>query len=306
MVPGSELRLRGVGREPDPHRPAAQCSSGWAATCRCRQRTAAGGEPVGDLLVRAAELQGTAVEPDEVPLVIDELPLVALLGVFAEGRTTVHGAEELRRKESDRIATVVEGLRGLGARIEAAPDGFMIEGTGGLEGGALDAAGDHRLAMLGAVAGLASREGVEVRGFEAAAVSYPGFADDLEGVPRRAAARARPDGGRHRSCAAARSRGAAARLPAPAPGRRRLALLLGSCSCGDAPRWSGAEVRRRRSRRRRRAAARRARVLPRHRVVAFYGAPQDEELGVLGTTTPQEAASGWSARRESSSSPAGP
>ena len=120
-----------------------------------------------------------------MPLAIDELPIVALLGAFAEGRTSVHGAEELRRKESDRITTVVEGLRGLGARIEAAPDGFMMEGTGGLVGGHMDAAGDHRLAMLGAVAGLASREGVDVTGFQVADVSYPGFAADLEAVAGR-------------------------------------------------------------------------------------------------------------------------
>ena len=110
---------------------------------------------------------------------IDELPLVALLGCFAEGETVVRGAGELRLKESDRIATVVDGLRGLGARIEATEDGFAVEGTGGLRGGTLEAHGDHRLAMLGAVAGLASREGVEVIGMEAAAVSYPGFEADL-------------------------------------------------------------------------------------------------------------------------------
>ena len=116
---------------------------------------------------------------DEVPLAIDELPLVALLGCFAEGDTVVRGAGELRIKESDRIATVVEGLRGLGADIEALPDGFAVRGTGGLRGGALDAHGDHRLALLGAVAGLASREGVEVVGMEAAEVSYPRFAEHV-------------------------------------------------------------------------------------------------------------------------------
>ena len=114
-----------------------------------------------------------------MPLAIDELPLVALLGCFAEGETVVRGAAELRVKESDRIATVVDGLRGLGAEIEAAPDGFVVPGTGGLRGGTIDAHGDHRLAMLGAVAGLASREGVEVVGMEAAAVSYPDFGDDV-------------------------------------------------------------------------------------------------------------------------------
>ena len=114
-----------------------------------------------------------------MPLAIDELPLVALLGCFAEGETVVRGAAELRLKETDRIATVVDGLRGLGADIEATEDGFVVRGTGGLRGGAMEAHGDHRLAMLGAVAGLASREGVEVVGMEAAAVSYPGFTADL-------------------------------------------------------------------------------------------------------------------------------
>ena len=84
------------------------------------------------------------------------------LGCFAEGRTVVRGAGELRHKESDRIAAVVEGLRGIGAEIEAPDDGFAVRGTGGLRGGKLDARGDHRMAMLGAVAGLASRDGVEV------------------------------------------------------------------------------------------------------------------------------------------------
>jgi 3-phosphoshikimate 1-carboxyvinyltransferase len=139
-------------------------------------------EPVSDLDVAHGALEGTVVEPDEVPLAIDELPLVALLGCFAEGETIVRGAQELRVKESDRIAGVVEGLRGLGAEIEATPDGFAVRGDGGLRGGTLDARGDHRLAMMGAVAGLASREGVEVLGMEVASVSYPSFVEDLAGL----------------------------------------------------------------------------------------------------------------------------
>jgi 3-phosphoshikimate 1-carboxyvinyltransferase len=136
-------------------------------------------EPVSDLDVAHGALEGTTVEPEEVPLTIDELPLVALLGCFAEGDTVVRGAQELRVKESDRIAGVVEGLRGLGAEIEATSDGFAVQGNGGLRGGTLDARGDHRLAMMGAVAGLASQEGVEVLGMEVAAVSYPRFVEDL-------------------------------------------------------------------------------------------------------------------------------
>jgi 3-phosphoshikimate 1-carboxyvinyltransferase len=139
-------------------------------------------EPLCELDVAYGPLLGTRVTAEEVPLAIDELPLVALLGCFAEGETVVEGAQELRLKESDRIATVVDGLRGLGADIEATDDGFAVHGGGGLRGGTLHAHGDHRLAMLGAVAGLASREGVEVVGMEAAAVSYPGFAADLAGL----------------------------------------------------------------------------------------------------------------------------
>ena len=136
-------------------------------------------EPVTDVDVTAGPLMGTTVEAEEVPLAIDELPLVALLGVFAEGDTVVKGAGELRVKESDRIAGVVEGLRGLGADIEATSDGFAVRGTGSLRGGDIEARGDHRLAMLGAVAGAASEEGVCVRGMDAAAVSYPTFLDDF-------------------------------------------------------------------------------------------------------------------------------
>ena len=117
---------------------------------------------------------------DEVPLAIDELPLVALLGCFAEGETVVEGAQELRLKESDRIATVVDGLRGLGADIEATADGFAVRGTGGLRGGAIarprrPPAGDARRGRRAGEPRAASRSS----GMEAAAVSYPGFAADL-------------------------------------------------------------------------------------------------------------------------------
>jgi 3-phosphoshikimate 1-carboxyvinyltransferase len=136
-------------------------------------------EPIEQLEVTHGPLVATVVEQAEVPLAIDELPLVGLLGCFAEGQTIVRGAGELRLKESDRIATVVDGLRGLGGQIEATADGFVVTGTGGLRGGRIEAHGDHRLAMMGAVAGLASRDGVEVVGMDAAAVSYPGFVGDL-------------------------------------------------------------------------------------------------------------------------------
>ena len=141
-----------------------------------------GPEPTATLIVRQAPLSGATVTREDVPSMIDELPLVALLGCFAEGETVVEGAAELRAKESDRIAGVVDGLSALGAEIETQPDGFAVRGTGGLPGGVLDARGDHRLAMLGAIAGLASHEGVEVEGFESVAVSYPRFERDLRSL----------------------------------------------------------------------------------------------------------------------------
>jgi 3-phosphoshikimate 1-carboxyvinyltransferase len=178
LVPGSRLLLRDVGVNTSRTGLLSVLERMGAGLERAREDEA-GAEPIADLVVAHASLTGTDVEAREVPLLIDELPLVALLAAFAEGTTTVSGAEELRHKESDRIATVVDGLVGLGARIEATADGFTVKGGGGLEGGRLDPRGDHRLAMLGAVAGLASRRGVEVAGFDAAAVSYPGFSDDL-------------------------------------------------------------------------------------------------------------------------------
>jgi len=182
LVPGSRLLLRDVG--------VNWTRTGFLRILRRMHGIVLGDledergelalhEPVSDLDVAHGPLDGTVVEPEEVPLAIDELPLVALLACFAEGETVVRGAQELRVKESDRIAGVVKGLRGLGADIEASDDGFAVRGTGGLQGGTIDAHGDHRLAMLGAVAGLASHEGVEVVGMEAAAVSYPGFVEDL-------------------------------------------------------------------------------------------------------------------------------
>jgi 3-phosphoshikimate 1-carboxyvinyltransferase len=141
-----------------------------------------GPEPIATLEVSTAPLHGTEITAADVPAAIDELPLLALIACFAQGETVVSGAGELRAKESDRIAGVVEGLSGLGGDLEARPDGFAVRGTNGLRGGRLDARGDHRLAMVGAIAGLASEEGVDVDGFEAVAVSYPRSERDLRSL----------------------------------------------------------------------------------------------------------------------------
>ena len=136
-------------------------------------------EPVTDLDVTACPLQGTLVTGQEAHQALDELPLVALLGCWAEGTTAVEGEQGLQRPESHRLERVVSGLRGLGARIEATAHGFVVEGTGGLRGGRFDAHGDRRLATLGAVAGLASRDGVEIVGMDATTTDYPRFLDRL-------------------------------------------------------------------------------------------------------------------------------
>jgi 3-phosphoshikimate 1-carboxyvinyltransferase len=181
LAPDSEIRLREVGLNPT-RTGLLRISERMGASAEVGELERGGAEPVGELIVRSSPLRGTEVAAGDVPAAIDELPLVALLGCFAEGETRVRDAGELRHKESDRISAMVEGLRGLGAEIEERQDGFVVKGTGGLRGGRIDGRGDHRLAMLGAVAGLASDEGVTVEGIEAAAISYPGFQADLSSL----------------------------------------------------------------------------------------------------------------------------
>ena len=180
VVPGSDLALTGVGLNPT--RTGLLGILGRMGAAIEVEEADATGEPSGSLRVGAAGLRGTEVGGDEVPLAIDELPLVALAACFAEGETRIRDAAELRRKESDRIATVCEALAALGGDVEASEDALVVRGTGGLRGGVVASHGDHRIAMMGAIAGLASREGVEVDGMDAAAISYPGFEEDLAGL----------------------------------------------------------------------------------------------------------------------------
>lgn len=178
LVPGSEVTLEEVGLNPT-RTGLLTILARMGAAIEVEEPGASGGEPTGRIRVSPAPLHATGVGGAEVPLAIDELPLVALAACFAEGTTRIRDAAELRRKESDRIATVATALNALGGQVEPTEDGMVVQGLGGLRGGAIESHGDHRIAMLGAVAGLASEEGVEVRGMEAAAVSYPGFETDL-------------------------------------------------------------------------------------------------------------------------------
>jgi 3-phosphoshikimate 1-carboxyvinyltransferase len=179
VVPGSEVHVRGVGLNPT-RSGFLDILRGMGADAEASNvREDQIGEPVGELVVRHSKLWGTRVGSESVPGAVDELPLLALVGAFAEGETVVEGAGELRVKESDRISAVCEEFRKIGVEIEEREDGFVVRGGGGVRGGRASSRGDHRLAMGLGVAGLASREGVEVEDMAASSVSYPNFLEDL-------------------------------------------------------------------------------------------------------------------------------
>jgi 3-phosphoshikimate 1-carboxyvinyltransferase len=186
LLAGSELRLHGVGLNPTRTGLLAVLERMGARIAVFNRRTE-GGEPVGDLEIEAAELVATSIGTEEVPALVDELPLFALAAGMAHGESVVTGAEELRVKESDRVESVKDALRPLGIHIETRHDGFRVRGVPSRPrgGGAVDAQGDHRIAMLGAVAGLVSREGVELQGAESVAVSFPDFLAMLDSLATR-------------------------------------------------------------------------------------------------------------------------
>ena len=135
-----------------------------------------GVEPYGDITLSQAPLSPFEITAEEVPSLIDELPLLAAVACYAEGTSVIGGAAELKVKESDRIATTAEALRALGGDVTPTDDGMIIRGRGGLKGGGkVNARLDHRIAMTAAVAALGSELGCEIEGAETAAVSYPGF-----------------------------------------------------------------------------------------------------------------------------------
>ncbi|HXH21884.1 MAG TPA: 3-phosphoshikimate 1-carboxyvinyltransferase [Dehalococcoidia bacterium] len=138
-----------------------------------------GGEPVADIRVRSSPLTGVELSGPTVLSAMDEVPVLAVAAALANGRTVIRDAEELRVKESDRIATVIEGLRRMGVEAEERPDGMVIEGRGRLSGALLESEGDHRLAMAWAVAGLTAQGETTVAGAEAVEISYPSFWRDL-------------------------------------------------------------------------------------------------------------------------------
>ncbi len=173
LVPGSELRLRSIGLNPRRTGLLAVLRA-MGADIREERRRDAGGELVADLVVRAARLHGIEVPVEHVPDMIDEFPILSVAAAAARGTTTIRGAAELRVKESDRIAAMANGLRALGIAVAETPDGAAIEG-GRLGGGGVDSAGDHRVAMSFAVAGLVADAPVRIADCANVGTSFPGF-----------------------------------------------------------------------------------------------------------------------------------
>ncbi len=183
LVPGSEIHVRNVCLNPT-RTGYVNILQRMGASIVVESAGEIAGEPVGDIRVKATELRAVEIDEAEVPGAIDELPVLAVAAATAAGTTVIRGAQELRVKESDRIATMVALLRALGGRVEATPDGMVIEG-GSLRGGAVvETAGDHRVVMAAAVAALVCREGVEIREPDAASVSFPEFFATLERMTR--------------------------------------------------------------------------------------------------------------------------
>lgn len=174
VVPGSTVRLPAVGVNPG-RTGIIDILAQMGARLSTTDWSTRGSEPVATLTLSQAPLVAIAVNRTVVARTIDELPLIAVLGSQATGRTVVSDAAELRVKESDRIAAIVDGLSRLGARIEARPDGFVVEGPTPLSGATVDGRGDHRIVMALAVAGLAASGETVVTGAERIADSFPGF-----------------------------------------------------------------------------------------------------------------------------------
>jgi 3-phosphoshikimate 1-carboxyvinyltransferase len=188
LVPGSELTIENVGLNPTRAGLITVLRAMGASIEELSPREV-GGEPVADLLVRHSALTGIDIDPAVAPSMIDEFPALFVAAALAEGRTVTRGLDELRVKESDRLATMATALTAAGARIEECADGLVIDGTGGepLAGSSEPIAThlDHRIAMSMAVAGLASRGGVTIDDTGPIATSFPQFEALLDGLAAR-------------------------------------------------------------------------------------------------------------------------
>ena len=180
LLPESSIAIQNVGLNPT-RTAILDVFAGMGASIQMLSLKSSSGEIIGDLAVKGAALKGGVIEGDVIPLVIDELPMLAALGPYTEEGIEIRNASELRVKESDRIAVLVENLRKMGAKVEERPDGLKVEGrrAGRLHGAEIEPHGDHRIAMAFAVAGLGAEGETVIRDAECAGVSYPAFFADL-------------------------------------------------------------------------------------------------------------------------------
>ena len=183
LFPDSNLLIHNVGLNPT-RTAILDVFASMGASLQMLSVRSAHGEIVGDLAVKGASLKGGVIAGDQIPLVIDELPMLAALGPYTELGIEIRDAAELRVKESDRIAALAENLRRMGATVEERPDGLRVEGraAGKLRGAEIEPHGDHRIAMAFAVAALGANGATTIRDADCAAVSYPNFFDDLDRV----------------------------------------------------------------------------------------------------------------------------
>ena len=177
LTPGSEILLKNVGINPTRAGILKVCMDMGADITLLNESTE--GEPTADLLIRTSSLKGTTIEGSIIPTLIDEIPMIAVMAAFAEGTTIISDAQELKVKESDRIAVMVDNLRRMGADIEGTDDGMIIHGGRPLHGAVIDSHLDHRIAMSFAVAGTICDGTVEILNGECVNISYPEFYHDL-------------------------------------------------------------------------------------------------------------------------------
>ena len=177
LTPGSEILLKNVGINPTRDGMLRVCKAMGADITLLNASTE--GEPTADLLIRTSSLHGTTVEGEIIPTLIDEIPMIAVMAAFAEGTTVIRDAQELKVKESDRIAVVTEGLKRMGTDIQPTDDGMIIHGGKPLHGAEINSYLDHRIAMSFAVAGTICDGTLTIKDGDCVKISYPEFYEDL-------------------------------------------------------------------------------------------------------------------------------
>lgn len=177
LTPNSEILLKDVGINPTRAGILKICRQMGADITLLNENHQ--GEPTADLLVRTSSLKGTVIQGADIPTLIDEIPVLAIMAAFADGTTVIRDAQELKVKESDRIAVMVENLKRMGADIAGTDDGMVIRGGKPLHGAVIDPHMDHRVAMSFAVAGTVCQGSMEITDGDCVKISYPGFYEDL-------------------------------------------------------------------------------------------------------------------------------